>query len=110
MIALFQSLLVSVVPFLVVIMTIVVVHELGHFLTAKAFGVAIDRFAIGDREALHYNPDGSLDLIIQNEKPTNTANWLPVPKELFSLSFRLYWPREEILKGLWTPPAITPSR
>ena len=52
MIALFQSLLVSVLPFLVVIMTIVVVHELGHFLTAKAFGVAIDRFAVGFGRAL----------------------------------------------------------
>ena len=39
-------------PFLVVMMTIVVIHELGHFLAAKAFGVAIDRFSIGFGRAL----------------------------------------------------------
>ncbi|MEO8813399.1 MAG: M50 family metallopeptidase, partial [Caulobacteraceae bacterium] len=34
-------------PFLLVVTVIVTIHELGHFLTAKAFGVAIDRFSIG---------------------------------------------------------------
>jgi regulator of sigma E protease len=36
-----------VVPFLAVITIIVTVHELGHFLTARAFGVKVDRFSIG---------------------------------------------------------------
>ena len=36
-----------VVPFLVIITLIVTIHELGHFLTARAFGVAVDRFSIG---------------------------------------------------------------
>jgi regulator of sigma E protease len=36
-----------VVPFLVVITLIVTVHEFGHFLTARAFGVKVDRFSIG---------------------------------------------------------------
>jgi regulator of sigma E protease len=39
-------------PFLVVMMTIVVIHELGHFLAARCFGVAIDRFSIGFGRAL----------------------------------------------------------
>ena len=39
-------------PFLVVMMTIVVIHELGHFLAARCFGVAIDRFSIGFGKAL----------------------------------------------------------
>jgi len=34
-------------PFLVVMMTIVIIHELGHFYAARCFGVAIDRFSIG---------------------------------------------------------------
>src|SRR5580698_11342229 len=37
----------TVVPFLVVITIIVTIHELGHFLTARAFGVAVDRFSVG---------------------------------------------------------------
>jgi len=39
-------------PFLVVMMTIVVVHEFGHFFAARCFGVAIDRFSIGFGRAL----------------------------------------------------------
>ncbi|HZZ89308.1 MAG TPA: site-2 protease family protein [Caulobacteraceae bacterium] len=36
-----------VVPFLVIITFIVTIHELGHFLVARACGVAVDRFSIG---------------------------------------------------------------
>lgn len=39
--------LLSIVPFLLVLTFIVTVHELGHFLVARAFGVKIDRFSIG---------------------------------------------------------------
>ncbi len=41
-----QQLAVSVIPFLFVLGLVVTIHELGHFLAAKACGVAIDRFAI----------------------------------------------------------------
>ncbi len=36
-----------IVPFLLVLTVIVTIHELGHFLVARAFGVKVDRFAIG---------------------------------------------------------------
>ena len=36
-----------VVPFVLVLGLVVTIHELGHFLAAKMFGVAIDRFSIG---------------------------------------------------------------
>lgn len=36
-----------IVPFLLVLTFIVTIHELGHFLVARAFGVKIDRFSIG---------------------------------------------------------------
>ncbi|HEY3696215.1 RIP metalloprotease RseP [Phenylobacterium sp.] len=36
-----------IVPFLLVLTLVVTVHELGHFLAARSFGVAIDRFSIG---------------------------------------------------------------
>ena len=42
-----QDLLVSTIPFLLVLGVVVTVHELGHFLAAKAFGTKIDRFSIG---------------------------------------------------------------
>ena len=35
------------VPFLLVLTFIVTIHELGHFLVARAFGVRVDRFSIG---------------------------------------------------------------
>lgn len=41
-----------VVPFLLVLTTIVTIHELGHFLMARAFKVKIERFAIGFGRAL----------------------------------------------------------
>ena len=41
-----RELAVSVIPFLFVLGLVVTIHELGHFLAAKACGVAIDRFAI----------------------------------------------------------------
>ena len=69
----------------------------------------INRFAIGDRDPLKKNADGSLDLYIQREAPggDKDTNWLPAPAGEFNLSLRLYWPSEEILKGKWIPPAVT---
>jgi regulator of sigma E protease len=50
--ALLQNAIFYVAPFLVVITLIITIHELGHFFTARAFGVAIDRFSIGFGRAL----------------------------------------------------------
>jgi regulator of sigma E protease len=47
-----QSILIYVVPFLAVLGLVVTVHEFGHFLAAKACGVAVDRFSIGFGRAL----------------------------------------------------------
>lgn len=44
--------LLYIVPFLLVLTFIVTIHELGHFLVARAFGVKIDRFSIGFGRAL----------------------------------------------------------
>ena len=50
--AFFGSLATYVLPFAAVITLIVTVHELGHFLTARAFGTAVDRFSIGFGRAI----------------------------------------------------------
>jgi regulator of sigma E protease len=45
--AFLQNVAFTVLPFALLITVIVTVHELGHFLVARWFGVAVDRFAIG---------------------------------------------------------------
>ncbi|MFC5344464.1 RIP metalloprotease [Brevundimonas staleyi] len=49
--------LIYVVPFLLVLTVIVTIHELGHFWVARAFGVKVDRFAIGFGKALYSRTD-----------------------------------------------------
>jgi regulator of sigma E protease len=49
--------LIYIVPFLLVLTVIVTIHELGHFLVARAFGVKVDRFAIGFGKALFSRTD-----------------------------------------------------
>jgi hypothetical protein len=68
----------------------------------------IGRYAIGDRDKLHRNADGSLDLVIQHAEPgaAKRSNWLPAPAGPFNLILRMYWPREPILDGSWTPPPL----
>ncbi|MFT3815540.1 MAG: DUF1254 domain-containing protein [Acidovorax sp.] len=69
----------------------------------------IDRYAIGDRDALAYNADGSLDLYIQHASPgaDKESNWLPAPAEgPFTMNLRLYLPRAEALDGRWAPPPV----
>ena len=43
----FGQALLYIVPFLLVLTFIVTIHELGHFLVARAFRVKIDRFSVG---------------------------------------------------------------
>jgi hypothetical protein len=70
----------------------------------------VNRYAIGDRDRLRFNPDGSLDLCIQSQNPgpDRESNWLPSGDGVFNLTIRLYWPEEAILNGTWHPPALQP--
>ena len=69
----------------------------------------INRYAIGDRDALAFNDDGSLDIYIQRSSPgqDKQANWLPAPATgPFSLTLRLYWPTAAVTGGSWAPPPV----
>jgi len=68
----------------------------------------ISRYAVGDRDGLKFNSDGSLDIYIQGERPTadKMSNWLPSPSGPMGIVMRLYSPRPEALDGRWAPPVL----
>ncbi len=76
----------------------------------------LNRFALGDRSNLHFNPDGSLDLYLQTTQPsseTQRENWLPAPIGGFQLVMRLYGLSEKAIpsilqggEGPWQPPTV----
>ncbi|HWE20505.1 MAG TPA: DUF1254 domain-containing protein [Hyphomicrobiaceae bacterium] len=72
----------------------------------------IDRYALGDRDKLQFNDDGTLDIYIQRESPgaDKESNWLPAPASgPFTVTMRLYWPKPEVLDGKWSPPPVRPQ-
>lgn len=75
----------------------------GYFIPNK-----LERQAIGDRDKLVPNADGSVDLYFQARSPgeDKEANWLPVGEGPFNLLMRLYWPKQDIVDGSWTPPPV----
>ena len=83
----------------------------GHFVEN-----ALNRFALGDRSALHFNPDGSLDLYLQAAQPsgeTQRENWLPSPVGGYQLVMRLYGLSEKAVPsileggtGCWQPAIV----
>ncbi len=78
---------------------------------AEGFPVAnaINRFALGDRDPLRFNADGSLDLYIQHDDPggDKAANWLPSPSTgTLGPTMRLYAPKAVVLDGSGAPPPL----
>ncbi len=74
----------------------------------------INRYSLGSLSdpPLVQNPDGSLDIYIQRDAPdeAKTPNWLPAPASgVFSLTLRLYWPKQPVLDRTWIPPAVQPA-
>jgi hypothetical protein len=72
---------------------------------------ALNKYTVSPRNSLKYNPDGSLDLYVQNVSPgkDKEANWLPAPNGVFILMMRMYWPKEKdpsILDGSWKVPPV----
>jgi hypothetical protein len=69
----------------------------------------LKRYAIGDRDDLKFNKDGSLDLYLQHESPgkDKESNWLPAPASgKLGLTMRLYAPKQSVLDGEWAPPFV----
>jgi len=69
----------------------------------------INRYALGDRDDLYFNADGSLDLYIQRHEPAGerARNWLPSgDAPIFSLTARLYWAKPAALSGQWRLPLV----
>lgn len=66
----------------------------------------INRYVIDSRmPGLKSNPDGSLEIAIQRESPGPEleSNWLPSPDAGFSLTLRLYAPKQAAIDGTWKP-------
>ena len=71
----------------------------------------IRRYSIGNRTSgLVYNEDGSLDIALQHDAPTDSrllANWLPAPRAAFQISLRTYLPRAELRDTKVAMPTVT---
>ena len=71
----------------------------------------IDRYSVGDRSGLAQNPDGSVDIYLQNAAPTGPqSNWLPAPAGRFNLWLRVYMPGAAILRGEYAVPPVVEAR
>ncbi len=70
----------------------------------------IKRYAIGDRNPLKFNADGSLDIYVQHDSPgeAKEANWLPSPADAFNVILRIYIPTDTYLanKATWKNPPL----
>jgi hypothetical protein len=69
----------------------------------------VNRYSIGDRtDGLVRNPDGSIDILIQRNKPDGemAANWLPAPAGPLRLALRAYLPKAELRERRWKIPAL----
>ena len=69
----------------------------------------LNKYSLSDSNPdLQFNEDGSLDLYFQNRAPdkSKTTNWIPAPKEEFTLTLRAYLPKKKLLDLEWKAPFI----
>jgi hypothetical protein len=65
------------------------------------------RYSIGSTtDGLKTDPDGSVTILIQNERPKDTSNWLPAPIGSFNLTMRFYGAQTPILDGSYRLPGV----
>lgn len=67
----------------------------------------LKRYSIGSTtDGLKKADDGSTTILIQKDKPEDTANWLPAPDGDFNLTMRFYGPQTSVLNGSYRLPAV----
>ncbi|WP_255438548.1 DUF1214 domain-containing protein [Brevibacillus sp. AG162] len=72
---------------------------------------AADRASVrSNTGTLAYNPDGSLDLYLQQQPPKGKeGNWLPLPEGEFNLVLRIFAPEPATLDKQHAWPAVMES-
>jgi hypothetical protein len=71
----------------------------------------INRYSASDRSGLVQNPDGSVDIYVQNTAPTgHKSSWLPAPTGDFILWLRAYLPDQTILDGEYKMPPVVETQ
>lgn len=69
----------------------------------------LNKYSISDRSDFTLNEDGSLDIFVQPDAPTDESmqkNWLPVKEGRFHVYLRIYMPDTQALAEGWTAPSI----
>lgn len=70
----------------------------------------LKRYNFNNYSGLKYEPDGSLKIYLASQYNSKwpKENWLPSPTNggKFSLTLRMYVPKENVIKGEWFPAAI----
>ena len=69
----------------------------------------IARYCLNDRSPdLAIKPDGSIDILLQKERPAGNqlANWLPAPEGPFRVVLRAYLPRASLIDNRFRMPPV----
>ena len=68
----------------------------------------LNRYAINDRSEFVLYADGSRDILLQAEQPSErVSNWLPTGDAGFHLFMRIYLPQPTVQDGTWRAPSLT---
>lgn len=65
----------------------------------------LNRYCINDRTKLRKNDDGSVDIVLSKDAPSDTSNWLPAANGPYHLFMRIYLPDTKALET-WKAPVI----
>lgn len=67
-------------------------------------------YTVGHKVPLTPDSDGNVEIAVQNAEPgagVPAGHWLPIPESgPFSLTLRLYAPKDEVLNGKWQVPKL----